>query len=64
MAKTPKKKTIFRSSKTGKLVTEAYAKRNPATTEKERARCFRSLDFIGGAEKDAAMAELALGGLK
>ena len=32
--------------------------------EKERARCFRSLDFISGAEKDAAIAELALGVLK
>jgi hypothetical protein len=33
-----KKKTIYRSSKSGKLVTEAYAKRNPDTTEKERVR--------------------------
>ena len=31
---------------------------------KERDHYFRSLDFITGQEKDAAMAELALGGLK
>jgi len=35
-----------------------------STTEQERPRYFRSLDFITGPEKDAAMAELALGGLK
>lgn len=34
----PKKKTKFkyRSSKTGRFVTEAFAKRHPATTEKEK----------------------------
>ncbi len=31
---------------------------------KERDQYFRSLDFINGPEKDAAMAELALSGLK
>ena len=31
---------------------------------KERDRYFRSLDFINGPEKDAAVAELALSGLK
>jgi putative membrane-bound dehydrogenase-like protein len=30
----------------------------------DRDRFFRSLDFLSGTEKDAAMAELALGGLK
>jgi putative membrane-bound dehydrogenase-like protein len=35
-----------------------------STPEQERPRYFRSLDFITGPEKDAAMAELALGGLK
>jgi hypothetical protein len=34
--KKPKKKTIYRSSRTGRIVTEAYALRNPNTTEKER----------------------------
>ena len=33
-------------------------------TDQERARDFRSLDFITGPEKDAAMADLALGGGK
>lgn len=32
----PKTKIIFRDSKTGQLTTEAYAKKHPATTEKER----------------------------
>jgi hypothetical protein len=31
---------------------------------KERDHYFRSLDFLNGPEKDAAMAELAVGGLK
>jgi len=31
---------------------------------KERDQYFRALDFITGQEKDAAMAELALSGLK
>jgi putative membrane-bound dehydrogenase-like protein len=33
-------------------------------TEQDRARYFRSLDFIAGPEKDAAVAELALSGTK
>jgi hypothetical protein len=33
---TTKKKTIYRSSKTGRIVTEQYGKSHPATTEKER----------------------------
>jgi hypothetical protein len=32
------KKTIRRSSVTGKLVKESYAKAHPQTTEKERVR--------------------------
>jgi len=31
---------------------------------KERDHYFRSLDFLNGPEKDAAMAELAVGGLQ
>ena len=31
-------KTIYRSSKTGRIVREDYAKKHPATTEKERVR--------------------------
>ena len=38
LTKKPKTKTIFRSSKTGKIVTERYAKSHPATTEKEQVR--------------------------
>lgn len=34
----PKVKTICRSSKTGEFVTEDYAKKHPATTEKEKVR--------------------------
>jgi hypothetical protein len=30
------KKTIYRSSKTGRIVTAKYAKQHPATTEKEK----------------------------
>lgn len=30
------KKTIYRSSKTGEIVTEKYAKEHPTTTEKEK----------------------------
>jgi hypothetical protein len=36
MAKKATKKTVHRSSKTGKFVTEKYAKKHPNTTEKER----------------------------
>lgn len=32
------KKTIYRSSVTGRIVKEAYAKSHPKTTEKERVR--------------------------
>ena len=32
------KKTIYRSSKTGRLVTKKYAESHPDTTEKERVR--------------------------
>lgn len=31
-------KTIYRSSKTGQIVTEKFAKSHPATTEKERVK--------------------------
>ncbi|WP_292414651.1 hypothetical protein [Mesorhizobium sp.] len=34
--KPPAKKTVFRSSKDGQFVTEKYADKHPATTEKER----------------------------
>ncbi|WP_292217539.1 hypothetical protein [Mesorhizobium sp.] len=34
--KPPAKKTVFRSSKDGQFVTEKYAEKRPATTEKER----------------------------
>lgn len=30
------KKTIYRSSKTGRIVTKKYAEKHPDTTEKER----------------------------
>jgi hypothetical protein len=36
MAKKAHKKTVHRSSKTGRFVTEKYAKKHPNTTEKER----------------------------
>lgn len=32
------KKTIYRSSETGKLVKKSYAESHPRTTEKERVR--------------------------
>lgn len=32
------KKTVHRDSKDGQFVTEDYAKKHPATTEKERVR--------------------------
>jgi len=34
----PKKnqRTIYRSSKSGRIVTEAYAERHPSTTQRER----------------------------
>lgn len=35
---TDKKKTINRSSVTGRIVTSDYAKKHPNTTEKERVR--------------------------
>jgi hypothetical protein len=35
MPKTIPTKTVFRSSKTGLFVTEAFAKKHPATTERE-----------------------------
>ncbi len=34
----PQTTTVNRSSKTGKFVTENYAKKHPATTETERVR--------------------------
>jgi hypothetical protein len=51
-----------RSKKTPALLVKLI--NDNSTSAKERARYFRSLDFISGPEKDAAMAELALGGLK
>jgi hypothetical protein len=30
--------TVYRSSKTGRIVTAAYAKAHPATTERQRVR--------------------------
>jgi hypothetical protein len=51
-----------RSKKTPALIVKLV--NDKSTPENERARYFRSLDFISGPEKDAAMAELALGGLK
>ena len=51
-----------RSNKTPALLVKII--NDKSTGEKDRARCFRSLDFISGPEKDAAVAELALGGLK
>jgi hypothetical protein len=38
MAKKTTTRTMYRSAKTGKLVTESYAKSHPATTEKEHRR--------------------------
>jgi len=35
-SKSVPKKTIFRNSVNGRIVTEAYAKKHPRTTEKER----------------------------
>ena len=51
-----------RSKKTPALLVKII--NDKGANAKERARYFRSLDFITGPEKDAAMAELALGGLK
>ena len=34
----PQRRTIHRSSETGKFVKEKYAKEHPRTTEKERVR--------------------------
>jgi hypothetical protein len=36
MAKSASKKTVHRSSGSGRFVTEKYAKTHPKTTEKER----------------------------
>lgn len=33
-----KRKTVFRSSETGKFIKPGYAKKHPKTTEKERVR--------------------------
>ncbi|MGB7209424.1 MAG: hypothetical protein WBD27_12240 [Pyrinomonadaceae bacterium] len=38
MAKSKATKTIYRSSKTGRIVKKTYADKHPATTEKERVR--------------------------
>jgi hypothetical protein len=32
------RKTVHRSSKTGRFVKESYAKKHPSTTEKEKVR--------------------------
>lgn len=34
----PPRQTVHRDSKTGQFVTERYAQRHPATTERERVR--------------------------
>ncbi len=34
----PQRRTVHRSSKTGRFVPERYAKKHPSTTEKERVR--------------------------
>jgi len=36
MAKSGQKKTIYRSSETGRIVTPQYANNHPRTTEKEK----------------------------
>lgn len=41
---TEEKKTIYRSSITGEIVTEEYAKAHPNTTEKEEVRTGKSSD--------------------
>ena len=51
-----------RSRKTPALLVKIINDKN--MNAKERDHYFRSLDFIAGPEKDAAMADLALGGLK
>ena len=51
-----------RSRKTPALLVKII--NDQSTSQEERQRCFRSLDFISGPEKDAAMAALALSGLK
>jgi putative membrane-bound dehydrogenase-like protein len=51
-----------RSRKTPALLVKMI--NDKGASEKERQRCFRSLDFITGPEKDAAVADLALSGLK
>ena len=51
-----------RSSKTPALLVKII--NDKGLSAKERDHYFRSLDFVSGPEKDAAMAELALGGLK
>jgi len=51
-----------RSTQTPRLLVKLI--KSEKTTEAERARYFRSLDFISGPEKDAAMEELALEALE
>ena len=51
-----------RSSKTPALLVKIINDKN--INAKERGRYFRSLDFIAGPQKDAAMADLALSGVK
>lgn len=38
MAKKPVKRTVHRSSRSGQFVSEKFAKRHPATTEKQKVR--------------------------
>jgi hypothetical protein len=38
MAKTVRRKTVYRDSKNGQFIPKRVAKRRPATTEKERVR--------------------------
>jgi hypothetical protein len=51
-----------RSTKTPALLVSIIT--DKSTTEADRPRYYRSLDFLKGPEKDAALAELALGALK
>ena len=51
-----------RSSKTPALLVKIINDKN--INNKERGHYFRSLDFIAGPQKDAAMADLALSGVK
>lgn len=45
-----KKKTLHRSSKTGKIVTEKFAKEHPATTQKETMRNIALIEMDFGRE--------------